>query len=45
MPNAINENKFAVGVFLDLHKAFKVVLHEVLLKELANLGIKDNALL
>ena len=38
---AINDNKFAIGVFLDLQKAFDVVSHDILLKKLSNLGIKD----
>ena len=42
--DAINENKYAIGVFLDLQKAFDVVSHEILLKKLSNLGIKDSAL-
>ncbi len=41
---ALNENKFCIGIFLDLQKAFDVVPHEILLKKLHNLGIRDTPL-
>ena len=41
---AINENKYCIGVFLDLKKAFDVCSHKILLKKLERLGIKNNAL-
>jgi hypothetical protein len=41
---ALNENKYCVGVFLDLKKAFDVVPHNILLKKLEKLGITGTAL-
>jgi hypothetical protein len=41
---ALNENKYCVGVFLDLKKAFDVVPHDILLKKLTKLGVSDAAL-
>ena len=40
---AIDENKFAVGVFVDLQKAFDTVDHEILLKKLNHYGIRGTA--
>ena len=40
---AIDENKFAVGVFFDLQKAFDTVDHEILIKKLDNYGIRGIA--
>jgi hypothetical protein len=37
--NAMNEGKYAVGVFFDLKKAFDVCSHSIPLKKLRNLGI------
>jgi hypothetical protein len=42
--NALNENKFGIGVFLDLKKAFNVVPHCILLKNLKFYGVNDNVL-
>jgi hypothetical protein len=42
--HALNENKYCVGVFLDLKKAFDVVPHDILLKKLEQLGITGTAL-
>ena len=36
---ALNENKYCIGVFLDLKKAFDVCSHEILLKKLSKMGI------
>ena len=41
---AIDENKYAVGVFVDLQKAFDTVDHEILLKKLFHYGIRGTAL-
>jgi hypothetical protein len=35
----LNEGMYCLGVFLDLHKAFDVCLHEILLKKLKKMGI------
>jgi hypothetical protein len=40
---AINENLYCIGVFLDLKKAFDVCLHEILLAKLQKMGIIRNA--
>jgi Reverse transcriptase (RNA-dependent DNA polymerase) len=41
---ALNEDKYCIGIFLDLKKAFDVVSHPILLKKLKKLGINGNAL-
>ena len=38
---SINSGKYCIGIFLDLRKAFDVVNHDILLKKLAYLGVKD----
>ena len=40
---AIDENKFSVGVFIDLQKAFDTVDHKILLKKLDHYGVRGRA--
>ncbi len=42
--NAMNENKFAIGVFFDLKKASDVCSHDILLMKLSKMGINGTAL-
>ena len=42
--SALNEKKYALGIFLDLKKAFDVCSHEILIRKLHKLGIRDTAL-
>jgi hypothetical protein len=42
--NAMNENKYTIGVFFDLKKAFDVCSHEILLMKLSKMGITGTAL-
>jgi hypothetical protein len=42
--NALNDNKYCIGVFFDLKKAFDVCSHEILLMKLSKMGITGNAL-
>ena len=41
--NALEENKFACGVFIDLKKAFSTVDHKILLKKLWHYRIRGIA--
>ena len=41
--NAIKNNNFAIGIFIDLQKAFDTVNHSILLKKLSHYGIKNTA--
>jgi len=41
---ALNDDKYCIGIFLDLKKAFDVVSHSILLKKLKTLGINGTAL-
>ncbi len=40
---AFNENKYCVGVFFDLKKAFDVCSHDILLMKLERMGIRGTA--
>jgi hypothetical protein len=40
----MNENKYCIGVFFDLKKAFDVCSHEILLMKLSKMGITGIAL-
>jgi len=42
--DAINSNKFCIGIFLDIKKAFDCVNREILFKKLYKLGIRGMAL-
>ncbi len=41
---SLNEDKYCIGIFLDLKKAFDVVSHSILLKKLDKMGIKNMSL-
>ena len=41
---AFNDNKYCIGVFFDLKKAFNVCSHEILLMKLSKMGISGVAL-
>ncbi len=42
--DALNGGKYCIGIFLDLRKAFDTCSHEILLKKLSNLGVRNSAL-
>jgi len=42
--NAINSNKYCIGIFLDIKKAFDCVDHNILFRKLHKLGIRDTCL-
>jgi hypothetical protein len=41
---ALNENKFCIGIFLDIKKAFDVVPHNLLIQKLDKMGVKNREL-
>ena len=41
---ALNDGNYCIGIFLDLKKAFDVCSHEIRLKKLKHLGVKNRAL-
>jgi hypothetical protein len=41
---SLNDNKYCIGVFFDLKKAFDVCSHDVLLMKLDKMGVKGTAL-
>ena len=40
--SALDEGKYACGIFVDLHKAFDTVNHNILLDKLSHSGIRGN---
>ena len=41
---ALNNHKYAIGVFLDFSKAFECIEHDILIAKLENIGIRGNFL-
>lgn len=41
---AINNKDTCIGLYIDLSKAFDCVLHDILLRQLENIGVRGNAL-
>ena len=42
--DSFNQNKYTLGVFIDLSKAFDTVDHNILIDKLNSYGIKNNSL-
>ena len=42
--DTIERNKYMVGIFLDLSRAFDTISHGILLRKLCNYGIRGTAL-
>ncbi len=40
----VNKGNFCIGIFLNLRKAFDTVSHDILIKKLCNLGVKNTEL-